>query len=59
MARAGIVTLVLDHAPFGETSPVGDKSQAGMTLVMSMGHLLGISQLALRAAETMRAGEYL
>ena len=31
----------------------------GMTLVMGMGNLLGVSQLALRAAETMRAGEYL
>ena len=59
LARAGIVTLVLDHAPFGETSPAGDKTRVGMTLVMSMGHLLGISQLALRASETMRVGEYL
>jgi len=30
-----------------------------MTLVMGMGQVLGISQLALRAAETMRCGQYL
>ena len=30
-----------------------------MTLVMGMGEVLGISQLALRAAETSRCGEYL
>jgi dienelactone hydrolase len=30
-----------------------------MTQIMGMGDILGISQLALRAAETMRAGEYL
>jgi dienelactone hydrolase len=61
MARQGMVVLVLDHAPFGETTPFapGDKMRTGMTLVMGMGDLLGTSQLALRAAETMRAGEYL
>ena len=61
MARQGFVVLVLDHAPFGETTPFApaDKMQTGMTQVMGMGNLLGISQLALRAAETMRAGEYL
>lgn len=61
MARQGFLVLVLDHAPFGETTPLNgdDKKQTGMTLVMGMGAVLGISQLALRAAETMRAGEYL
>jgi len=59
MTRHGFVVLILDHAPFGETSPPDGKHQSGMTLVMSMGHVLGISQLALRAAETMRCGEYL
>ncbi len=61
MARQGFVLLVLDHAPFGETTPFapGDKMVSGMTHVMGMGNLLGISQLALRAAETMRVGEYL
>jgi len=61
MARLGFIVLVLDHAPFGETTPFapGDKMHTGMTLVMGMGNLLGVSQLALRAAETMRAGEYL
>jgi dienelactone hydrolase len=61
MARQGFAVLVLDHAPFGETTPFAamDKRVSGMTQVMGMGDLLGISQLALRAAETMRAGEYL
>ena len=61
MVRQGFVVLVLDHAPFGETTPFapGDKMHTGMTQVMGMGNLLGISQLALRAAETMRVGEYM
>ena len=59
LARRGFVVLLLDHAPFGETTPFIDKKQSGMALVMGLGHVLGISQLALRAAETMRAGEYL
>ena len=59
MARQGFVALVLDHAPFGETSGPAPGYPQGITLVMGMGHLLGISQLALRAAEVMRCGEYL
>src|SRR5262249_10208410 len=59
MARQGFVVLIPDHAPFGETTGFEHKSGRGMTLVMGMGHLLGISQLALRAAETIRCGEYL
>lgn len=61
MVRQGFVVVVSDHAPFGETTPLapGDKNRTGMTLVMGMGDVLGISQLALRAAETMRVGEYL
>ena len=59
MARQGFVVLVLDHAPFGESSPFENKHSRGMTLLMGMGDVLGISQLALRAAETMRCGEYL
>jgi dienelactone hydrolase len=61
MVRQGFVVVVSDHAPFGETTPLapGDKMRTGMTLVMGMGDVLGISQLALRAAETMRVGEYL
>ncbi len=61
LVHQGFAVLVLDHAPFGETTPFapGDKMHTGMTHVMGMGTLLGISQLALRAAETMRAGEYL
>ncbi len=59
MAEQGFVVLVLDHAPFGETSPMKDKADMGMSLLMGMGDVLGVSQLGLRAAETMRAGEYL
>jgi dienelactone hydrolase len=61
MVRQGFVVITLDHAPFGETTPfaAGDKMHSGMTHVMGMGDLLGISQLALRCAETMRVGEYL
>ena len=59
MARQGFAVLIPDHAPFGETSSLDNQLPSAMSLVMGMGHLLGISQLALRAAETMRAGEYL
>lgn len=59
MARQGYVVLIPDHAPFGETSDFENKANRGMTLLMGMGNVLGISQLALRAAETMRCGEYL
>ena len=59
MAEQGFAVLVLDHAPFGETSPMQDKAGMGMSLLMGMGDVLGVSQLGLRAAETMRAGEYL
>ncbi len=59
MAKQGFAALVLDHAPFGETSPMKDKADMGMSLLMGMGDVLGVSQLGLRAAETMRAGEYL
>src|SRR5579871_1524730 len=52
MARHGFVTLIPDHAPFGETSDFENKHDRGMTLLMGMGEVLGISQLALRAAET-------
>ena len=56
MAKQGYVVLVMDHAPFGEA---GFCNSPNMTLVMSMGHILGYSQLAVRAAEAMRCGEYL
>jgi len=59
MAKQGYVVLILDHAPFGETTPNEPKTTSAMSLVMGMGNILGISQLALRAAETMRCGEYL
>lgn len=59
MARQGFVVLILDHAPFGETTAFENKHDRGMTLIMGMGQVLGISQLALRSAETMRCGEYL
>lgn len=59
MARQGFVVLIPDHAPFGETTDFENKHLRGMTLAMAMGHMLGISQLALRTAETIRCGEYL
>jgi dienelactone hydrolase len=61
MARLGMMVLVLDHAPFGETTPyqMHDKDTFGMTAVTSLCAMLGISPLALRAAETIRCGEYL
>jgi len=59
MAKQGFVVLILDHAPFGETSDFEDKSRRGMTLAMGLGEILGFSQLGVRAAETMRVGEYL
>jgi len=36
MAEQGYVVLVLDHAPFGETSPMKDKADMGMSLLMGM-----------------------
>jgi dienelactone hydrolase len=61
MAKQGFIVLILDHAPFGETTPyqMDDKMTFGMTVVMSISAVLGISQIGMRAAETMRAGEYL
>jgi hypothetical protein len=59
VARAGFIVLTFDHAPFGETTPPMDRTREAMTLVMGMGDVLGISQLGLRAAETMRCGQYL
>lgn len=59
MAGHGFVTLVMDHAPFGETTPFETKHVRGMTLLMGMGDMLGYSQLAVRSAETMRCGEYM
>jgi len=59
MARKGYLVLILDHAPFGETTPFDSKQVTGMTQVMGMAGMLGISQLAMRSAETMRCGEYL
>ena len=61
IVRNGFVVLILDHAPFGETTPftAQEKWHTGMTQIMSMGVVLGISQLALRCAETRRVGEYL
>lgn len=59
LARQGFVVAVFDHAPFGETAPYEAVNDIRMTLVMGMGQVLGISQLALRSAETSRVGEYL
>lgn len=57
LAAHGFVSAILDHAPFGETSH--GVMPGAMTQVMGMGNLLGISQLAFRAAEAIRVGEYL
>lgn len=59
MARQGFIVAVFDHVPFGETAPYEGSVHPRMTLAMGMGHVLGISQLALRSAETSRVGEYL
>ena len=59
IVRHGFVVMFIDHAPFGETGSFTYEKRDDMTNLMGMGHLLGISQLALRSAETMRAGEYL
>ena len=59
MAAQGFVVLILDHMPFGETSYPDGKERSSMSLVMGMGNVLGYSQLAVRAMETMRCGEYL
>ena len=59
MARQGVIVLVPDHAPFGETTFMNRQHADGMALIMGMGNVLGISQLALRSAETSRCGEYL
>jgi len=59
MAEKGMIVLIPDHAPFGETGLISEAVPLQMTLVMGMGNVLGFSQLAVRAAETMRCGEYL
>jgi hypothetical protein len=59
MAAQGFVVLIPDHIPFGETSYPDGKEGSSMTLAMGMGNVLGYSQLAVRAMETMRCGEYL
>lgn len=59
MARQGYAVLIPDHAPFGETSDFENKGGRGMALLMGIGNVIGISQLALRTAETMRCGEYM
>lgn len=59
MASQGFVVLIPDHAPFGETAPQDQTVLSRITVVNSAGMLLGISQLALRAAENIRCKEYL
>ena len=59
MATKDFIVLIPDHAPFGETTAFENKGDRGMTILMGMGDVLGISQLGLRSAETMRCGEYL
>lgn len=59
LAEKGFIVLTFDHAPDGETTPPVERGTVGMSLIMSMTQVLGISPMALRAAETMRCGEYL
>jgi cephalosporin-C deacetylase-like acetyl esterase len=59
MAKQGFVVLILDHAPFGETAEQDQAVTMRTTLVNSAGMLIGISQLAFRAAENIRCKEYL
>jgi len=59
MAKKGIMTLIIDHIPFGETASLDMDTLKRTTLAMSLCSLTGISQFMLRVAECMRAGEYL
>jgi pimeloyl-ACP methyl ester carboxylesterase len=59
LARQGYVVLVLDHAPFGETSELDLAVLMRTTITNSAGMLIGISQLAFRAAENLRCRDYL
>ncbi len=59
MAKHGFAALLFDHAATGEATGRKPWSQGGINIVQSTGELVGTSQLALRAAEDMRCGEYL
>jgi hypothetical protein len=59
MAKQGFVVLILDHAPFGETAEQDQSVLMRTTITNSAGMLIGISQLAFRAAENIRCKEYL
>lgn len=59
MAQKGYIVLILDHAPFGETAQQDQPVLPTITVVNSAGMLIGISQLAFRAAENIRCKEYL
>jgi hypothetical protein len=59
LAKQGYVVLIPDHAPFGETSELDMDVLMRTTITNSAGMLLGISQLAFRAAENVRCKEYL
>jgi len=59
MAKQGMLVLIVDHIPFGETAFNGTDVLQRTTLAMSLCNLIGVSQFMLRVAECMRAGEYL
>ena len=56
-AEAGFITLIPDHAPFGESDD--GSTQAAMISVMGTGMAIGMPYEALRAFELMRAVDYL
>lgn len=59
MAKQGYAVMILDHAPFGETSLLDAQLPTNMSLVMEMCSFLGYSQMGLRVAEDLRCFEYL
>ena len=59
MAKQGIMALIFDHIPDGETGFIGMDVMRKSTLATYLCAVLGISQFTLRVAEAMRAGEYL
>jgi len=59
MAEQGFVVLIVDHIPFGETAPYLGLMPARMSIALGGCAVIGMSQLALRTAESIRCGEYL
>lgn len=59
MAKQGFVVLIMDHAPFGECTSLDQPGVLSNVLANAAGMLLGYSQLAVRATESIRCKEYL